>query len=323
MIITMEFHFKAFNISVQGASHAKAEKVCQDASQSYSDENMAIAVVSDGHGGDKYMRSDRGAKFAAEIAMKAMQQFISSIEGRDVDPQKTWLSLNCFKEWFVKKETPLTGVELIKNCQDKLLTHLISYIIAEWNNRIETDWKNNPVQNGEIAGLPKEIQEKYTTNTDFESAYGTTLIAVARTADYFIGIQIGDGKCVCMDASGVFSQPIPWDDKCFLNMTTSICDKNALSYFRTYCSFENLPAAVFIASDGVDDTFGDGEELYAFYRTVNQLFAKKEWETAKKELEEYLPTLSEKGSQDDISIAAIIDIGSNFCLSQNIELQTK
>ena len=43
---------KSFNLSVQGASHIKRNKECQDSSISYSDEKIAIAIVCDGHGGD-------------------------------------------------------------------------------------------------------------------------------------------------------------------------------------------------------------------------------------------------------------------------------
>ncbi len=43
-------NIKAFNLSIQGASHIKNNIVCQDASISHFDENYAIATVCDGHG---------------------------------------------------------------------------------------------------------------------------------------------------------------------------------------------------------------------------------------------------------------------------------
>ena len=53
---------KSFHLTAQGASHIKKNKECQDASSSYQDENCAIAIVCDGHGGDDYVRSAIGSK---------------------------------------------------------------------------------------------------------------------------------------------------------------------------------------------------------------------------------------------------------------------
>ena len=58
---------KSFNLSVQGASHIKKNKECQDASVSFYDEKMAVAIVCDGHGGDDYMRSAAGSTFVAPV----------------------------------------------------------------------------------------------------------------------------------------------------------------------------------------------------------------------------------------------------------------
>ena len=41
---------------------------------------MSIAIVCDGHGGDRYFRSDIGAKYAAEVTLEALRQFVASID---------------------------------------------------------------------------------------------------------------------------------------------------------------------------------------------------------------------------------------------------
>lgn len=56
----------------------------------------------------------------------------------------------------------------------------------------------------------------------------------------------------------------------------------------------------------MDDTFGTDEALHDFYQSVLQLFHEKGLEKGKEELKAYLPNLSAKGSQDDISIAGIM-----------------
>lgn len=54
-------NFKAFHMSERGESHLHDGRVCQDSSASFSDECGTVAVVSDGHGGRDYVRSQIGS----------------------------------------------------------------------------------------------------------------------------------------------------------------------------------------------------------------------------------------------------------------------
>lgn len=95
--------------------------------------------------------------------------------------------------------------------------------------------------------------------------------------------------------------------KCFLNATTSICDSDALNRFRSFFS-EKLPVAVFVGSDGIDDCFSTEEQLNNLYKTVLYSFASSDFDSAVTDLSDYLPRLSAKGSGDDVSIAAVLDL---------------
>ena len=114
-------------------------------------------------------------------------------------------------------------------------------------------------------------------------------------------MQIEDGKLVC-------EQPIPWDDRCFLNKTTSLCDSQALEEFR-YCYQGNgeFPRAVFLGSDGLDDSYGDGDNLHNFYIEVFKMIIRKGKEATLKELQKSLPLISKVGSKDDMSVACVYD----------------
>lgn len=273
----------SFHMSVQGASHIKKNKICQDAALSYTDEICSIAVVCDGHGGDDYIRSDIGAKIAAEVALTNIKDFVSNT------------SLDTMRE----KER----IVALKQLQNS--------IIYSWNEKIGEHEKENPFTEQELENISEKAKIKYCSEDinvkRIESAYGTTLIAIVVTNKYWFGIQIGDGKCVSIDENGCFTQPIPWDEKCFLNATTSICDKKASENFRNIYS-ELIPVAIFIGSDGIDDSFKTEEQLYNLYKTVLYSFSTTEFDEAKKALEEYLPRLSLKGSGDDMSIGAILDL---------------
>ena len=269
---------KSFHLSVQGASHIRKNKECQDSSSSYQDEICTIAIVCDGHGGDDYFRSAVGSKIGCGVAEKNIKNFFHGID----------------KDAFF-------------SAPEKHLKNLEASIINGWNESIYTYHSTHPFQEDELVGISDKARKKYTEDGRIESAYGTTMIAVAMSKDYWFGIHIGDGKCVAINPEGEFKQPIPWDPKCFLNATTSICDSDAIERFRHFYS-EKLPAAVFVGSDGIDDCFKNNEQLHNLYKTVLYSFATTEFEDACAGLEDYLPRLSAKGSGDDVSVAALLDL---------------
>lgn len=269
---------QSFHLSAQGASHIKKNKECQDASDSYFDENCAVAIVCDGHGGDDYVRSASGSAFACAAAKKNILSFIENVDK-----------------------------DALSRHPEQWIRNLNASIISAWNEAIYAHYKEHPFTEAEIGVLSERAKRKYLQEQRIESAYGTTLIAVACTKDYWFGIHIGDGKCVAINPEGKFLQPIPWDEKCFLNATTSICDTDALNRFRFFYS-EKLPVAVFVGSDGIDDCFSSEQQLYNLYKTVLYSFATSDFEAAVGDLQDYLPRLSAKGSGDDVSIAAVLDL---------------
>jgi len=277
---------ETFHVTTIGASHIKDGKVCQDFALSGEGSDYAVVIVCDGHGGNKYFRSDRGSRLAAEQAQLAIREFM--------------------KTRFVKSQNGGKIVDNIQTNPDAFMSQLSANIIYRWREEIAKDYQCEEFTEIELAILsPKELAA-FQTEEGWVSAYGTTLIAAVKTKDFWFGLHIGDGKCVTVNNAGEYAQPIPWDEKCFLNQTTSLCDEQALSRFRYYFGKEDLPMAIFIASDGVDDTFGTDEALHGFYKTVLQLFTEKGITEGVKELQSYLPQLSKKGSRDDISIAGIL-----------------
>lgn len=269
---------QSFHLSTQGASHIKKNKECQDSSESYFDENCAIAIVCDGHGGDDYVRSASGSAFACAAAKNSIINFIENVDNDDLTRH-----------------------------HNQLIHNLNASIISAWNEAVYAHYTEHPFTEAEITVLSERAKRKYLKEKRIESAYGTTLIAVACTKDYWFGIHIGDGKCVAVNPEGKFVQPIPWDEKCFLNATTSICDTDALNRFRSFYS-EKLPVAVFVGSDGIDDCFSSEQQLNNLYKTVLYSFATSDFDAAVDDLRDYLPRLSAKGSGDDVSIAAVLDL---------------
>lgn len=267
----------AFNESSIGASHVRIGKECQDYSLSCSSKDYCIAITCDGHGGDNYFRSALGSRYAAESAFACVEEFLKEYGSTA----------------FCKPEDALIQLE--------------KSVIARWNSSVWEHFESNPFSEEELLSVSKDRRKRLLSGKSIESTYGTTLIAMAWSREYWFAIQIGDGKVVRVGKDGTADCPVPANEKCFLNTTTSICDVNALENFRHFYSTE-LPAGVFCGSDGVDDSFITAEQLYKLYLTVGRSFADSDFDSAKAELKDYLPRLSSKGSGDDVSIAGILDL---------------
>lgn len=296
----MNHNIFAFSATECGSNHVKANKRCEDASDFYEDEKTRICVVADGHGSDNYPRTDRGAQYAVEAA------------------------INCIVEFTRKLENPNEVLNDEKNDFD-ILIQLAKSILNKWHEKVNADIVAHPFSLEELINVSDKYKRKYLSSKEEEKspekAYGSTLIVGVTTEDYSFGMQIGDGKCVAVDRNGTFSEPIPWDENCQLNVTTSICDIDAIDEFRFFVSAES-PVAFFCGSDGVDDSYSNSEELHEFYNSVLKIFTDYGKDTGEKEVKEYLPILTRNGSGDDVSIAFIIDSGRLKSIREALDIQS-
>ena len=243
--------YQSFHFTSIGASHIKKGTVCQDFSASVETEKYKLAVVSDGHGGADYFRSDRGSRSEAESGENAY-----AAENDEASAQNQPFLQNRAKNF----ADALNACKTEKQTEEQMLWFIRS-VIARWNALAEEDAAAEPFRREELAAVSDKARAYYEKGEKIQSAYGATLIGVVAAEDFWFGVQIGDGKCVAFGRDGEECEPIPWDDKCFLNITTSICDFNAGSEFRYYFGRE-MPAAVFAGSDGIDDSFKNERHLH-------------------------------------------------------------
>lgn len=292
----------AINFSCQGESHIATGKVCQDYSYSRVYENgNAIAVVCDGHGGKRYFRSDIGARFAAEVAEQKVKLFIEEVG-------EALLAGKPFTQYASLSEQ-ISNQDFDKVSQaERAFRQLFGSIIYEWNTLVSNHAASNPVSEEEKIGLEERWITEFENGSNLEKVYGCTLMAYAATPRFWLAFHIGDGKCFAVDKNGTWSQPIPWDERCFLNKTTSICDSCAIDEFR-YCydGTGNFPIAVILGSDGIDDSFGAEENQANFYVQILKSIAKDGIASTQSEIASTLPQLSKIGSQDDMSIAMAVN----------------
>jgi serine/threonine protein phosphatase PrpC len=307
--------YKSFAVTVIGGSHIKHGKGCEDASTKYDNAGVSIAVVADGHGDDNCFRSAKGAMFAVACAAKGIQEFVKYLdEPEETDPDE---KIGLLKR-LLKKNVPLLQRESLfkkEEAQAILKEKLIKQgIIRAWFKMTTDDFTNNPITEEELRNVGEKYLKRYAEGTDLHHAYGATLIAAAITPYYWFGIHIGDGRFTALYPDGTYDQPVPWDEKCYLNVTTSICDDDASEQARCYFSFHELktpPVAVFICSDGIDDNYPVDENekyLYKLYRTIALTFAEDGFDSTYEQLKDLANQFATKGKGDDTSVAGFINM---------------
>jgi len=287
-------NYQSFAVTACGSSHIKHDKECQDHSRFHPPCNLEskviTAAVADGHGDGNCFRSKKGAEFASFCGIKGVHDFIEDYEAKFGKENKEW-------------------------DKDKAVKDLIKHIVAQWQIKVEKHHTKSPFDENELAVANEKYRKKYENGEFLNRAYGTTLIAAAISEHCWLGIHIGDGRFTVLYENGEFDQPVPWDDKCFLNATTSICDDDAAERAR-YCFFpitpeKPPPVAVFLCSDGVDDNYPVEENekhLYKLYRTIALAFAEEGFESTCKQLKDLANKFATEGKGDDTSIAGFVDM---------------
>ena len=293
--------FDLLSCSVQGESHVASEKECQDYSSCWVDGKTMVCIVCDGHGGDRYFRSRIGAERAAIIAFDAIKRFLWEDKTTETLQGKEFRSFGIYNE------------RTVISAEDKQITaifdQLFRSIVSQWHESVRDDARHNPINGWENKNVKPEYLKQLEELKDVEKIYGCTLMAYVQTDKLWFSFQIGDGKFVALDVNGVHSsEPIPWDDQCFINKTTSLCGSNASEEFRFCCQGDGkFPCAVFLGSDGIDDTFHTEKALSDFYIKLAKYSLKNGLDNTAKEMEDSLPILSKRGSQDDMSVSFLID----------------
>ena len=306
-----------FAVAVQGESHRKRELQrehllagrrfpCQDRATAT---NSLVAAdgtafcfmgVSDGHGGAPYFRSHKGAEFALQV--------VQDIVSRRMDRIKELVASGDF---------------------DTIRSQLALAIVKDWRKLIDLDLAEHPITKEELEHLEGEkpaVAALYRQGQELYSIYGCTLVCYFATRDFWFAVQIGDGDFALSQDGQEFVLPMPTDEGCFLNQTTSLCDAAATKEFR-FVAGTQIPKVALCTSDGVSNSFKTEEQVTGFYRSLFNLFVQSEFPQCqelqcrnqnrcdlhckdalvKEEICRYLPKLSKNGSGDDIALAAIVN----------------
>ena len=259
-----------FNITSIGYSHVKADKICQDYSSSYFDGERTIITACDGHGGDVYIRSHKGSKFASLAALQSML---------DVE------SL-CFRKY--------TAEEIEHN--------LKLNILCEWNRLIREDLAEHPIRKSEVAHLTDKQIESIKQNPT--RAYGTTLGGVMLYGNRLICVGLGDGGCFLIKNGEIDSAFSEDEDEPVANITYSLCGEKAFEHMNARIFDMRGLDGVLICTDGV---LGPYQSTENFKRSFVRPIVRRILDGKTNEVKQFICELGLKsGIGDDVSLAMIL-----------------
>jgi serine/threonine protein phosphatase PrpC len=185
---------------------------------------------------------------------------------------------------------------------DEQLRQLERYIIVNWRQRVLASFDENPLSEEERAFCVEHGVDPENEN-DRVRLYGTTLIAAFVYKKAWFVLQIGDGKCVCLDPEGVPFFPTELEDESLAGgKTTSLCDSDAAGHFRHAFGSATI-RGITVASDGVSDSFIPEDYLKLHSRLLDDFISEET--KAEAGLQKSISVWSSKGSRDDVSMAGV------------------
>lgn len=276
---------------VRGASHVRANTVCQDYYKIVDQPEYTIMAVADGHGSSSCPYSDEGSRFAA-------YEFCT-ILGAYYEQYNTTENGLATLESFLRSEGSLTIAKQIERAWKKR--------VAEWHVKMERE-------------IP-EGDDKQKIRSVIYHQYGTTLLGAMATEQFVFAFQIGDGDITYIDAN--HRMPLIQPDK-FLGVETySLSGNDAWKKAISSVSKRELhcdsPCLYMLSTDGMANSFKSQEEFYKAAADYYALFRGEQMgdigETDKHTIEE-----AAKKAQDSIESIQGQKEGTAVVISKKTEM---
>ena len=310
-----------FHDSEKGYLHLIKGLLVEDCSDSKEADSYYVVAVSDGHGDPACFRSHIGAKLAVEITIKVLEEFAEAFYDESI-AHETDININRHEaditdERFVTNVSFRTVKESLLSEREKhtIIKRVTDTIVSQWSHKVIDHFRNNPLDKIESqkAGDTIDLRGE-------EQIYGCTILGALWIQDYLILIQQGDGRCFVHYNNNSFCEPVPWDELCQGNITTSLCDENAAQSIRhaviNIKEHSKEIIGVYLCSDGIEDSFIEDdldenphEGCYYYLKKVLSKLIETNFDKSVflEWLKKDLKDTSKAGSADDMSIAAIVN----------------
>ena len=255
-----------------GYSHIKEKKCCQDYSAVYHDEDRTIITACDGHGGDIYVRSHLGSKFASNAVIKVLKELVRS--------------------------------DFYKCSRTDICNKLRLKILCEWNAMVEKHLSEKYLSKREVLHLSEDRLFKLKQNP--EKAYGTTLNAAMIFGNKLVCVSIGDGGVILV-RKGEIALALPDDEETVANTTYSMCQEDAYEHLKIEIyDFSDLDGVV-VCTDGLINPY---QSMGNFRDKFIKPICLKIQDGKQAEIDEFIVLVGEKiGIGDDVSFGIAMKTG--------------
>lgn len=260
---------KYFTKTSIGFSHIKNDKRCQDYSACYHDEERTIVTSCDGHGGDLYIRSDLGSKYASDAIIDVFRA--------------------------------LKKAAFSKCTKDEICEKIKLNVLCEWNGLVEKSVSKKPFLKRETEGL--KDSDIFRLKMNFARAYGTTLNGAMVLGNKLICINLGDGGLFTF-RRGQLDPVFIEDDETVANVTYSMCEEDAFSHLRLKIIDFTEVDGVLLCTDGVLNPYCNLANFNESFvkPVVATMIAERYTQT-----EEFIVDLGRRiGFGDDVSLGMIV-----------------
>ena len=259
--------------SVRGSTHVQSGLPNQDAvATRLLDEGPAtIVAVADGHGGQRYVRSDIGSGLAVRVACEVFGDWWINGGGRRLDASRLHT---------VPRDV---GVRLVARWRESVLDHVATnpFTPAE-SERAGTALESDPVV-----------------------AYGATVLVAVADVERVLLVQLGDGDIFAVQGDGTVVCPVPGDDRLVAGQTTSLCLAGAENDLRSALLPADLSAElVVLCSDGYGNSFADDAWAITAGRDLHDQLHDRGITQVEQDLKGWLRASAEVGG-DDVTVALL------------------
>jgi WD40 repeat protein len=262
--------------SARGASHALGDIVNQDAGlvEEVGDGSGCVMAVADGHGDPLHARSDKGSKFAVEIAVRILADWIKRYgDAGEADVRRAAAGLP-------------------------------EAILTAWRRRVADALKADPPHREEAERLRAGASAG---TQDGALLYGSTLLAAAICMRFVVYLQIGDGDIVAVTGEQTPRRPVTGRSDLPISQTDSLCQPDALTRFKLKVDFFTTdharPDMIMMATDGYANSFDNDSEFLVVGHDFKKYLEDSGIDWVFSHAHAWLSETSERGSGDDITLA--------------------
>ena len=257
---------------MQGASHKRVDKECQDSFKKLEfDDGTIIIAVADGHGSAACPYSKSGSNIAVNVFCKIMDEYRISYAG-NLDMLLTYLN----REGDTKVAQ---GVD------------------AEWKRRVLKVHTNQKREVPLTEDGEKDKEEIY-------KQYGSTLVGLMITPVFIFAFQLGDGDISYVDKNGL--SRLLNDDKILGVETHSLSKadswKKAVSAVQRRDAGIGLPYMLMLSTDGFANSYKNADEFGKTCEDYFNMIQQHGAEAVAANLKGWLSETSSMGCGDDITV---------------------